>query len=100
MITITFNAFSFLQPKLAVKGVGYLNSSMEIPEETTLVGLVAMLGLGEHEVESVFVNGRIVSWDQELRDSDRVALVPPGGTTGPHRFLLGMFSPRHEGPST
>ena len=87
MITITFNAFSFLQPKLAARHIGYSNARFEVPEGTTVEELIARCSLAEHEVEAVFLNGRVVPWDRELHDGDRVALVPPG-TPGPYRVLL------------
>ena len=89
MITITFRALSFLQPKLAAKGIDYIDAPVELEERTTVEGLIAGLGLAEHEVEAVFVNHRVVPPGTALHDGDRVVLVPPG-TPGPHRFLLGI----------
>ena len=89
MITITFNAFTFLRPKLESKGIGYSNVRMEIPEGIAVKELVSRLGLEQEEVEAVFVNGRVVPKDTVLQDNDRVAFVPQG-TPGPHRALLGI----------
>lgn len=87
MVTITFNAFSFLQPKLAARQIAYSNARFEVAEGTTVKELIARCCLAEHEVEAVFLNGRVVPWDREIHDGDRVALVPPG-TPGPYRILL------------
>lgn len=89
MITITFNAFTFLRPKLESKGIGYSNARMEIPEGTAVKEFVFELGLEQEDVEAVFVNGRVVPKDSVLQDNDRVAFVPQG-TPGPHRALLGI----------
>ena len=93
MITITFSAFSFLQEKLARRGMGYSNERLELTAGTTVAELVAITGFTEDEVEAVIVNGRAARWDRELQNGDRVALVPPG-TPGPHRVLLGIRQPR------
>jgi len=90
MITITLKAFYFLRPRLAAEHAGYSDAATEIEEGTTVAGLIAKCGLAEHDVEAVFLNGKIVSWDETLDHSDRVALVPPGGTPGPYRVLLGI----------
>lgn len=89
MISITFNAFSFLQAKLKKNQTPHTNAIMRLPKGTALTGLVQQLGLLEEEVEGAFVNGRVVSMDTILQDKDRVALVPPG-TPGPYRVMLGM----------
>lgn len=91
MITITFKAFSFLQPKVACGGLGGLDGRLELAEGTTIRALIAETGLSEGEVAGVLLNGRAVPWDRELHDGDRVALVPPG-TPGPHPMLLGIVN--------
>ena len=92
MISITFNAFSFLQPKLKKKNIKYTNATLELPDGTTPRGLMKKLGLGEEEVEAVFVNNKVVPVDSLLQNNDRVAFVPPG-TPGPYRVLLGIINP-------
>ncbi len=89
MITITFNAFSFLRPKLENSGIDYSNASLEIPEGITVKEFIAELGLELEDVEAAFVNGKISPMDSVLQDGFRVGLVPPG-TPGPHRALLGI----------
>jgi sulfur carrier protein ThiS len=89
MMTITFNAFSFLQPKLRSKNINYSNAKMELPEGITLKELIIKLGLKLEDVEAAFVNHKVVSMDSILHNNDRVAFVPPA-TPGPYRFLLGM----------
>lgn len=93
MITITFNAFSFLQPKLKDKNINYTNVRMELPEGISVKGLIREVGLDPNDVEAAFVNSRVVSVDAVLHNNDRVALVPPG-TPGPYRVLLGMVKGR------
>jgi len=93
MITITFNAFSFLQQKLREKNIQYTNVRMALPEDITVKGLIRELGLELNDVEVAFVNRRVVSMDFVLQNNDRVALVPPG-TPGPYRVLLGMVKGR------
>jgi len=95
MITITFNAFSSLRPKLRSNNIAYANARLEIPEERTVRELITMLGLKPEEVEGVFVNHRIVSLDSVLHHNDRVALLPPG-TPGPYRVLLGIAQRKKE----
>jgi len=89
MITITFKAFSFLQPKLACRCLADSSGGLELAKGTTIRELIAKAGLAENEIAAVFLNGRAVPWDRELHDGDRVALVPPG-TPGPHPVLLGI----------
>ena len=87
---ITFNAFSFLQPKLKARNLPYANAQLPIGEGTTPLTLMADMGLAHADVEAVFLNGRIVSKETPIGDGDRVAFVPPGGTPGPYRVMLGM----------
>ena len=93
MISIIFNAFSFLQPKLKKKSIKYTNAKLELPDGTTPRGLMKKLGLSEEEVEAVFVNNKVVPVDSPLHNNDRVAFVPPG-TPGPYRVLLGIVKPK------
>jgi len=88
-ITITFNAFSSLQRKLRRKNIPCVNARLEIPVGLTPRKLMTRLGFKPEEVESVFVNHRVVSIDTVLHHNDRVALLPPG-TPGPYRVLLGL----------
>lgn len=87
--TIIFNAFSFLRSRLNDLGHRHSDKAFSIAPQETVAALVERLGLGEDEVEGVFVNGRIQPFQTELANGDRVALIPPG-TPGPHRFLLGI----------
>lgn len=89
MITITFNAFSFLQSKLKSKKINYSNAKMTLKDGITLKELVIKLGLQLEDVEAAFVNHRVVSMDSILHNNDRVALVPYG-TPGPYRVLLNL----------
>ena len=93
MIAITFNAFSFLQPKLKSKNIKYSNAKMELPEGITPEELIKKLGLRMEDVEAVFVNNKVVPVNSLLHNNDRVAFVPPG-TPGPYRVLLGMVKPK------
>ena len=97
MITITFNAFSFLRARLDARGIQCGNAQLEVAEDMTIEELIAGFGLGEYEVEGVLLNGRIVSRRHKLEDGDRLALVPPG-TPGPYRVLLGMKKAPSPGP--
>ena len=89
MPTILFNAFSFLQKKLAEKNIAYADASMDVKEGTTPGDLLDAMGLSRDEVEAVFINGKVGPFDTLLRDDDRVAFVPPG-TPGPYRVFLGF----------
>ncbi len=89
-ITITFNAFSFLQKKLKEKNIEYSNVSLEISEGITAIDLIKELKLEKEDVEAVFINGKAAFFDDIIQDNDRVALVPPG-TPGPYRVFLGFF---------
>ncbi len=96
MITVTFNAFSFLQKKLLQQGVECRNKEWRIEEGTSADQLIERLSLDPGEVEAVFVNGRVVSRETVLKDKDRIALVPPG-TPGPYRVLLGFTKGKESG---
>lgn len=89
MPVITFNAFSFLQEKLKEKKIDYTNAAVQLEKGATAKDLVRLVQLSPEEVEVVFINGKVASFDTILQDQDRVALVPPG-TPGPYRVLLGF----------
>ncbi|MBE9580941.1 MAG: MoaD/ThiS family protein, partial [Proteobacteria bacterium] len=82
MATVLFNAFSFLQKELKAQNRPYANASIDVAEGTTVTDLVNDVGLEVEEIEAVFVNGSVTSFDAILHHGDRVALVPPG-TPGP-----------------
>ncbi|MDT8378353.1 MAG: MoaD/ThiS family protein [Desulfotignum sp.] len=94
MPTITFNAFSFLQKKLAQKNLPYTNVSLSISKGTTAEMLMHQMQLTHEDVEVVFVNGRVQPLSTVLKDQDRVAFVPHG-TPGPYRVLLGFKNRCH-----
>lgn len=79
MITIRFNAFSFLKNKCKEKGIKCPDKNMTIDKDINLHQFIKSLGFEENEIEGIFVNHKIVSFDTILKDGDRVALVPPGG---------------------
>lgn len=89
MITVTFRALLFLQAKLAARGIDCSGAVLALADGARVTDLIAACGLAEREVEAAFVNHRSVALDTELRDGDRVVLLPPG-TPGPHRYLLGI----------
>ena len=89
MTTVTFRALSFLQAKLAARGIEYRGADIKLGEGATVADLVAACRLEDHEVEAVFVNHKGVPPDHPLHDGDCVVLIPPG-TPGPHRYLLGI----------
>jgi molybdopterin converting factor small subunit len=94
MPTITFNAFSFLQKKLAQKNLPCTNVSLSISDGTTAEMLMEQMQLTRDDVEVVFVNGRVRPLSTVLSDQDRVAFVPHG-TPGPYRVLLGFKNKCH-----
>ncbi len=89
MATIVFNAFSFLQKKLKKKNRQYSNVNINISQEETIEDIITRLGLKTDDIEAVFINGRIQSFDTILCDKDRFAVFPPG-IPGPYRVLLGI----------
>jgi len=95
MPTITFNAFSFLQKKLKQKGIPCSNISMTIGPKISAEDLIRQVHLASEEVEAVFINGKVSSFDTILQDNDRVALIPPG-TPGPYRVLLGFVNKKRK----
>lgn len=95
MPNITFNAFSFLQKKLKDKRVPCSDVSMMIGSKTTAEDIILQVGLTPEDVEAVFINGKVSSFDTVLQDNDRVALVPPG-TPGPYRVLLGFVNKKRK----
>jgi sulfur carrier protein ThiS len=95
MPVILFNAFSFLQKKLKDKKIPYSNVSMTIGPETSVEDLISQVCLAPEEVEAVFINGKVSSFNTLLQDKDRVALVPPG-IPGPYRVLLGFVNKKRK----
>jgi molybdopterin converting factor small subunit len=92
MISITFNAFSFLQKKLRKENCEPSNPNLKIKLGTTIKQLISEFHLKKDEVEAVFVNGKVVNdFDTVINDQDRVALIPHG-TPGPYRVMLGFFN--------
>jgi sulfur carrier protein ThiS len=89
MPNITFNAFSFLQKKLKKKHIEYANVTLTVNKGICAADLIRQVQLTPEEVEVVFINGKVASFDTMLQENDRVALVPPG-TPGPYRVLLGF----------
>ena len=89
MPKITFNAFSFLQKKLKAKNIAYANVQMDIETGSTPKSIMNQMGLGPEDVEIVMVNGKAAPFDTELKENDRLALIPPG-TPGPYRVYLGF----------
>lgn len=88
MIKIDFKAFSFLQEKVRKCGTEPV-CRLELPEGSTVRDLVLKLGLKAEDVEGAFVNGRTCEFEHQLKNGDRIALVPPG-TPGPYRYMLGI----------
>jgi molybdopterin converting factor small subunit len=88
MITITFNAFSFVRKKLKKQNIPYLNASVELQDDSTPRDLMNLYYLDDNDVEFVFVNSKVLPKDTKLRNGDRIAFVPPG-TPGSYRLLLG-----------
>ena len=96
MASILFNAFSFLQKKLKAQDRPYANASIDVAEGSTVTDLVTDMGLEVEEIEAVFINGRVDSFDAILHHGDRIAIVPPG-TPGPYRVMLGMIRQHQNG---
>lgn len=96
MPIITFNAFSFLQKKLKENQIAFSNVSMTLEKGTRAKDLVRQVQLQPKDVEVVFINGKVASFDTILQNNDRVALVPPG-TPGPYRVLLGFKNKEKNG---
>jgi len=68
---------------------------MTIKPETTVEEFISQVCLAPEEVEAVFINGKVSSFDTILQDKDRVALVPPG-IPGPYRVLLGFVNKKRK----
>ncbi len=89
MPEITFNAFSFLQKKLKAKQIEYSNVTMTVTPGSCAKDVIHQVQLTLEDVEVVFINGKVASFDSIIHNKDRVALVPHG-TPGPYRVLLGF----------
>ena len=89
MPTIRFNAFSFLQKKLKEKNYPYSNVDINFSKGETVEDIITRIGLKTDDIEAIFINGRIQSFDTILCDKDRVGIFPPG-IPGPYRVLLGI----------
>ncbi len=68
---------------------------MTIGPEISAEDLIRQVHLASEEVEAVFINGKVSSFDTILQDNDRVALIPPG-TPGPYRVLLGFVNKKRK----
>ena len=88
MITITLNAFNFVREKLKEQNIPFLNAPVTLPDNFTPQMLLDKYHLDEHDVEFVFINGKVHPKNTPLKSGDRLALVPPG-TPGSYRLLLG-----------
>jgi sulfur carrier protein ThiS len=53
--------------------------AFEVPEGATAADVMASLGVPEHEVKIIFINGRKVEPGAELADGDRLGLFPAVG---------------------
>ncbi|MBN2005550.1 MAG: MoaD/ThiS family protein [Anaerolineae bacterium] len=53
--------------------------AMELPEESTLADLVALLQIRANEVKVTFVNGRARAEVYRLKAGDEVGIFPPVG---------------------
>ncbi len=91
MITINFNAFSFLKIKCKEKNIKCPNKNMQIEKNSDLKSFIKSLGFTENDVEGVFINHKIVPFDTILKDGDRVALVPPGGIPNHVKAYVGKI---------
>jgi molybdopterin converting factor small subunit len=88
MIEITFNAFNFVREKLKARNIPFLNATVQLPDNFTPQMLLDQYKLDDHDVEFVFINGKVHPKDTSLKNGDRIAFVPPG-TPGSYRLLLG-----------
>jgi len=89
MITIRFNAFSFLKKRCKDKGIKCPDETMQIDKNMSIAKFIRHIGFEESEVEGVFVNHKLISFDTIIKDGDRVALVPPGGIPGHIKAYVG-----------
>jgi len=95
MITITFNAFSFLRKKLKEQNIPYVEATMKFPDGFTPQNIIDKFGFAKEEVEAVFINRKVESKDTILKNGDRIALLPPG-TPGSYRLILGIKQAKDE----
>lgn len=91
MITINFNAFSFLKNRCKEKNIECPNKKMQIEDDMNILSFIKSLGFSENDIEGVFVNHKIVPLDTVLKDGDRVALVPPGGIPNHVKAYVGKI---------
>ena len=70
MITVSFNAFLSLRPKLDRMGTPCPQSELSLADGTTVLDLTQGVGLDPDEVEAAFVNGRVLPKDTVLKDGD------------------------------
>ena len=68
------------------KGV---NIILDVDKKSRVEDIISMLNLNTEEIEGVFINGKVKSKSSELKDGDRIGLIPKG-IPGPYRFLLGI----------
>jgi molybdopterin converting factor small subunit len=56
---------------------GARERTLDLPQQAIVGGLLDLLGLANHRVKLILVNGRGATLDTSLDDGDRVALFPP-----------------------
>lgn len=84
MIRIRVKGYTILREYLGEASPdGYV--SLEVPEGSTVAGLLQSLNLPDSKVMLVFVNGQQAQWSTTLREGDKVELLAPisGGEERP-----------------
>jgi sulfur carrier protein ThiS len=59
-----------------VKVLGFSEKMLEVPSNTTVAGLLAMLALDSTRPRIITCNGRAVPDDAPLKAGDRLAIAP------------------------
>jgi len=57
----------------------FFKQPIDLPAGSRLVDVLALLGIGRHEVTIRLLNGREAEWERPLGEGDTVSLFPPVG---------------------
>ncbi len=79
MITIQLKLFATLSRFMPGTDLPGIPKEKQIPDGTSLAGLVFHLGIPDEEVKLCYVNGLFQELDYILQDKDEVGIFPPIG---------------------
>ncbi|WP_461834131.1 hypothetical protein [Desulfothermus sp.] len=86
---IIINGFGNIYFELKKRYGKGVNIILYVPEGVSAEDIISILNIDTEDIEGIFINGEVKSTSSELKDGDRIGLIPKG-IPGPYRFLLGI----------